>query len=1763
MFYIRAGRGEFEYVDFQNAWNDGGSFQGGAFRINTVATGDSPSTCRNYVLIDNCTIKKCYCKGQAGAMQLGGGLITSNSYVKMTNTTTENCFSYADETLNSGGGIYRTGGSGTAQLIMEDCTLKNNYSNATATITWNSGHAPLTLTRCTFQNNYSKTSGGALALYSKATITGCTFTGNYATNNGGAIYYMVYSNTETNLPNFAPQNGSLSIDASTTIQNNTAGGNGGGLWVNIRPITCLNASGNPYTVYKNEDGNQYEVHLTLNGPTISGNTAGGYGGGVYLQRTTDIYKSDLKFNYGTIEKNTATSYNGGGIYVTSNLDGTTYGSLPSGCSRTNLTVDVGQSSTTSNKATVSGNKAQNGGGIYVTGVKLSFNVYANAVIGKSGSGNANQAVASSTGAGGGVYFYGKLNGSSYGTFTMNGGNVDYNTSVANGAGIYIGNGTCTIKGGSITNNKSTSGSGGGVFVNPSGDGATTTINSASAALSIASNEAVHGGGIFVNQGSLNITKSTNALSITNNIAKTANTGSGGGIFAKDAVTISGATISGNKAEGSKGGGLYVEAGSNTITVQSSASITGNKAVNGAGLYAASGNITIQSNSTITSNTATGNGGGIYASGGTVNVSASTTTTEILKGNSAKYGGGIYAAGGTVNFSNGVISNNYASEQGGGLFIPAEGKLTLKGTATLTGNRVPASHKGGGVYLAGVVEVGEASKAASTITVEDNYADASGATVTNSNRNNIYLPTPIASTTAPHKDVITVVENGLTSSSRIGFSVPHNFVPVIYCAYSSTSYDYLNSLSTGGSMEDVVSEDSRRYISIHQTVSPYEANHIYLSSGTWVNQVTSQPATGFTVNDGNVTISTAEGLAWLISYVNGLNDVDGGAHDMEGNTVTLTADVDMDAYSWVPIGFSTTPFKGTFDGNGHTVSGINCIFLGESGATQTGLDLGMFGNVTGNANIGNVFLENAYFSSMAVTNKAFVMGGVAAKLNSSTAIVSNSGVHAEIESESPTSVMGGLVGQVVSGTVHSFYALTSLKGYQMGGLVGSNAGDLYNSFANASFTYKGSGYAGGLAGVNSGTVENCYMRLLGSAPASNFGYLVGDNTDGTIRYSYSPVATYTVSGKEGVRTGLGTYTATTANAYDYKVHDNQVSASNSFVPTGGNKQLVTTLNKWVKQDATHETNYTNWLRTTTPVINGDYPLLRMPANNAVSATNGDACLYYGDINTHLTTYTAANQAICLYGSRENVNTNIGIGTNAPLYIDQDAVITQTGDIQAYVGVTLDNSASNNGANPSFGGSDAIDWHFFSSVLKNSPIGLHYGDPGSATEDTDPYQAYVYPSWNATFTNANGYFPLNLNDYYDEWDLYAYCEPDYHWINLKRNSASHWHEDYPGINIPYTNDTEFVPGKGYMVALAEDNYLQAYGTLNTNTVTGSDYISVPVTCTSSIGWTTREGHNLLGNPYQSYLDFEAFVRKNESLWNEGRDPFYIIIDEDKKDYVLYTVRQSPNPLQASRFLHPHQGFMIDCDVTGTAKFDNSMRATSTTVTASGSTVTWPGDFRGSEDAPCYPLVNLMATDANGNRDIVTVELGRPDKGGALKQDAMHSGKGSLWCRYEGEDYALVFTQPGLDAANIRFACDEDAEFTMTWSTHNGAFSYLHLIDNMTGADIDCLTASEYRFTSRTSDYNSRFRLVFDYTGIDDHEVPEPVEGPATFAYYANGEIHLTSTPDATAQLQIIDMTGRVIVSRDAARHVSTEGLAAGVYVLRLTDGNGTRTQKIILN
>ena len=92
---------------------------------------------------------------------------------------------------------------------------------------------------------------------------------------------------------------------------------------------------------------------------------------------------------------------------------------------------------------------------------------------------------------------------------------------------------------------------------------------------------------------------------------------------------------------------------------------------------------------------------------------------------------------------------------------------------------------------------------------------------------------------------------------------------------------------------------------------------------WTDVVTKKPAGYVEDTDGNVAISTAEGLAWLAVIVNGLHNQEPST--LAGKTVTLTADINLNGYRWNPIGGYINKewltFSGAFDGQNHRISDI--------------------------------------------------------------------------------------------------------------------------------------------------------------------------------------------------------------------------------------------------------------------------------------------------------------------------------------------------------------------------------------------------------------------------------------------------------------------------------------------------------------------------------------------------------------------------------------------------------------------------------------------------------------------------------------------------------------------------------------------------------------------------------------------------------------------------------------------------------------------------
>ena len=159
---------------------------------------------------------------------------------------------------------------------------------------------------------------------------------------------------------------------------------------------------------------------------------------------------------------------------------------------------------------------------------------------------------------------------------------------------------------------------------------------------------------------------------------------------------------------------------------------------------------------------------------------------------------------------------------------------------------------------------------------------------------------------------------------------------------------------------------------------------------------------------------------------------------------------------------------------------------------------------------------------------------------------------------------------------------------------------------------------------------------------------------------------------------------------------------------------------------------------------------------------------------------------------------------------------------------------------------------------------------------------------------------------------------------------------------------------------------------------------------------------------------------------------------------------------------------------------------------------------------------------------------------------------------KEYAIAYSDKQGEMP-LNFKANENGQYTITVNPEGVEMAYLHLIDNVTGADVDLLAATstgsvaEYTFTAKTTDYEGRFKLVF---GADE-AVCEPGEA---FAFISDGNIIV----NGTGTLQVIDLLGRQLSSQEihSAFRISYSAFPAGVYVLRLINGNDVKTQKIVI-
>lgn len=593
---------------------------------------------------------------------------------------------------------------------------------------------------------------------------------------------------------------------------------------------------------------------------------------------------------------------------------------------------------------------------------------------------------------------------------------------------------------------------------------------------------------------------------------------GGAVYIKSGgkLTMEGGNIVGCSAV--YGGGVYVEG----EFVMTGGSIIGCAADRGGGVYMRdndavfnmSGSAAIRCCKAASKDTSYVSGGGVYALGAfTMSGNAAICDCECITGSGRAGGGGVYLAyhNNTTTFTmsdNAVIENckvttsspdSWTKSYGGGVFVSSRSSLTLKDQAAIRNcsaeNTAGGATYGGGIFaegtltIAGLAEVGEGCSAAvgsgiymevgpNFIVSQNLYANggviAGEVVLNNSSTHGVTL-------------MITGSDEGVTEFNG---SVLNNNGIIEKGKFTGEVTN--NGTITGGVFNSTVSGSG-------------------IINGGIFNG-TPDLITGSGTETDPYQINTAAGLKWFRDKVN-------NAKTKEETKIcaVLTANIDLKNEEWTPIGIGNGtenngatidfPYSGTFDGNGHTISGLNVDYRDKNGGlfcyvkSATIKNLTVAGSVTHSSGDGVAYggivgcadsstIENCT-NRCTVTGNWYAGGIVGWSTDSDIIGCANFG------NISSPSFSGGICGKIggendaagIDATIRDCYNVGMVSGGYAGGITGqSDSEDIDILIANCYNvgSLHGSTNTGEIIGDLSGpictTIDNCYYLPTGN-PAS--------------------------------------------------------------------------------------------------------------------------------------------------------------------------------------------------------------------------------------------------------------------------------------------------------------------------------------------------------------------------------------------------------------------------------------------------------------------------------------------------------------------------------------------------------------------------------------------------------------------------------------------------------------------------------------------------------
>ena len=330
-------------------------------------------------------------------------------------------------------------------------------------------------------------------------------------------------------------------------------------------------------------------------------------------------------------------------------------------------------------------------------------------------------------------------------------------------------------------------------------------------------------------------------------------------------------------------------------------------------------------------------------------------------------------------------------------------------------------------------------------------------------------------------VLTDYTEGLASVQLTGLSTEGDN-PDIIAPYDKGSNTYTaivapQSVAAGTTFITCTFTNGKTFVYKMKNATDWQAGGEY----TYTVSLAAAKDLGYTIeSDGSYTVTSADGLMNVAELVNG------GKTDIN---ITLDKNIDLTGKGWTPIGTSfDNSYKGTFDGGGHTITGLT--------VTTNDQFVGLFGYLNRAGTVKNVVMEGIQITS----NHVLMSGNTGGVVGYSWGTIENCSVSGSV---SGTDCVGGVVGSQKAGSIIGCSSSATVKGkHYVGGVAGEKWGTMTACYATGNVTLEiasqKNNFGGGVVGLNGGSrVLACYatgnVTSTGSSTGNvHIGGLFGDS-----------------------------------------------------------------------------------------------------------------------------------------------------------------------------------------------------------------------------------------------------------------------------------------------------------------------------------------------------------------------------------------------------------------------------------------------------------------------------------------------------------------------------------------------------------------------------------------------------------------------------------------------------------------------------------------------